>query len=145
LLSVLERRLQRFDFDRLTDQRSKAAMLLDWLNGSVACPGVASTPHTFWVFPIVVDNPEHVAKKLRQAGFDASQRQSLSVVDPPDALTELTADNARSIIDRIVYLPLYSEMSAAAIERMAEIVVREGQLAGSQPCDPFPVEEFSRG
>jgi dTDP-4-amino-4,6-dideoxygalactose transaminase len=144
LLSVLARRLHRFDFERLTEQRSKAAILLDSLNGSVCCPGVASTPHTFWVFPIVVDNPEHVVRRLREAGFDASQRQSLSVVDAPNELAGLTTENARSIIERIVYLPLYPEMSRAAIERMADIVVREGRRAELQPREPLPVEEFSQ-
>jgi dTDP-4-amino-4,6-dideoxygalactose transaminase len=145
LLAVLERRLRRFDLNRLTNQRSKAAMLLDRLNGNVGSPGVASTPHTFWVFPIVVGNPEHVAAALRQAGFDATQRQSLCLIPPPSDLPELGADTARMVIDRIVYLPLCPEMREADVERMADIVVREAKPTVVDRSEPLAVQELSRG
>jgi dTDP-4-amino-4,6-dideoxygalactose transaminase len=144
LLAVLERRLRRFDLNRLTNQRSKAAVLLDRLNGNVASPGVASTPHTFWVFPIVVDNPEHLAATLRQAGFDATHRQSLCLIPPPSDLPELGAATARIVMERIVYLPLCPAMPEAEVQRMADIVAREAKPTHVDRSEPLAVEELSR-
>jgi dTDP-4-amino-4,6-dideoxygalactose transaminase len=145
LLRVLERRLRRFERDRLEDQRARAELLRGLLDGRVAFPGLSSEPHTFWVFPVLVENPGPMAATLRRAGFDATQRQSLGVVAPPDDLPELRADAAQMVMDRIAFLPVYPEMSEAEIRRMAELIVREGRLADFHPCDPLALQELSRG
>jgi len=125
LLAVLERRLRTFDVHRLEDQREKGELLARLLNHRVACPAATVVPHTHWVFPILVDHPKQVLAGLRQAGFDATQGQSLWVVAPPRDRPWLEPTAARDVLSHVVFLPLYPEMSTRAIRRMAQVVLGE--------------------
>ena len=125
LLAVLKRRLQTFDVHRLEDQREKGRLLGRLLNHQVACPAATVVPHTHWVFPILVDNPQQVLAGLRRAGFDATQGQSLWVVAAPGDRPWLEPTAAREVLSHVVFLPLYPEMSNQAVRRMAQAVLRQ--------------------
>ncbi|HID75722.1 MAG TPA: DegT/DnrJ/EryC1/StrS aminotransferase family protein [Planctomycetaceae bacterium] len=145
LLAVLERRLRRFDTFQLCLQQRKAARLLELLGDHVACPGVASQPHTFWVFPILVDNPAELAGRLREAGFDATRQHSLTVIPAPAEGPAWEAKTASAIMERIVYLPLYPQMPDVEIERMAQIVTRAARRADRRCFESLAAGDVPRG
>jgi dTDP-4-amino-4,6-dideoxygalactose transaminase len=114
--------MARFPSSAIAARSKLGQELASLLSPRVVCPGWESPPHHFWVFPILVENPEATIRALRQAGFDATQGQSLCVVEPPPGRERLDALHARQANSKIVYLPCYQGMPAAALRAMAQAV-----------------------
>lgn len=125
LMAVLERRLRTHDANRLERHVEKGKRLANLFSSSVACPGATSSPHTYWVFPIVSADPRGLIKRLMLAGFDATQGQSLCVVQPPEDRLSARAFASERLLSDILFLPFYPELPPAASQRMAEIVLAE--------------------
>jgi perosamine synthetase len=143
LLAVLERRLRTYKTKRLARRTSKGELLAGMLKDHVVCPGGEMSPHTHWVFPILVDDPERVIALLRESGFDATQGESLCVVAPPGNRPELDPSTARNTLPRIVFLPFYPEMPARAVRRMARILLRDDVDLICPPIDEEPPVGFA--
>jgi hypothetical protein len=73
------------------------------------------------VFPVVSRDPSRLIAALARNGFDATQGNSMEIVDEPDGRPD-TAVAIRQAFRRIVYLPLIPGMSDSAIGRMAQVV-----------------------
>jgi len=124
LLAVLKRRLRRYKIKRLAKRTANGELLARYLRRHVPCPGAECLGHTHWVFPIVADSPSGVMAVLREAGFDATQGQSMCVVPPPADRAELQARQADETLARIVFLPIYADMPPRAVRKMARTVLR---------------------
>lgn len=124
MLAVLERRLARFDPASL-DRRAAAALKLDGgLGRSIVRPATANPVHSYWVYPMLADDPKAMIAALRRAGFDgARQGRSQAVVAPPDR-PELEPRVAADALARLVVLPCYPAMSEAELAREAAVVNR---------------------
>lgn len=122
LLALLERRLRTFDESRLSQRIAKGERLAELLGDGVPRPGRLAAAHSHWVFPILADEPQRIIAALRQAGFDATQGQSMCVVPAPADRTELFPAAAAGILAQAVYLPFSADMPLEAIERMAAVV-----------------------
>jgi perosamine synthetase len=123
LLAVLERRLRTYDFARSDRHTAKGRALAARLRGALFCPGADVEPHTYWVFPVLTDEPERLMDHLAGVGFDATQGQSLCVVTPPTDRADQQATAAEELLAKAVFLPFYPELPAAVSERMAESVL----------------------
>jgi dTDP-4-amino-4,6-dideoxygalactose transaminase len=123
LLWLLARRLRSYDPRRLAQRTAKGELLAGLLCEHVSRPGAKLAAHTHWVFPILVDEPGRVVELLQRAGFDATQGQSLCVVPPPADRPQWQAQTAEDVLLRIVFLPLYPEIPARALESMAAVVL----------------------
>jgi dTDP-4-amino-4,6-dideoxygalactose transaminase len=122
LLILLERRLRTYDANRVRRRAFVGRLLESRLAERYVCPGAAMQPHNFWVFPVLVDNPQAAIAALRDAGFDATQGHSMCVVQPPADRPELAAQTAQEILARTVYLPLYPELSESALLKLGDMV-----------------------
>jgi perosamine synthetase len=138
LLSVLKRRLERFDPQRLAKHVEKGRDLSDAINKDIFCPGATNQPNTYWVFPVLVNQPDQLIEQLVREGFDATQGQSLCVVPAPAGRAK--ASLAEEILAKIVFLPFYPELSEKESRRMAEVVLRsaEKKWASSIQLAPRP-------
>jgi dTDP-4-amino-4,6-dideoxygalactose transaminase len=87
-------------------------------------------PHTFWVFPILVDDPQAAIAALRDHGFDATQGQSMCVAPPPFDRPERAARTAEEILARIVYLPLYPELPESAVRALGDVLLKIAPVRG---------------
>jgi perosamine synthetase len=123
LLGVLEARLKSWDRRRFERHEAKGRTLTGLLQQSVACPGATVSPHTYWVFPIIVGEPGRVIDRLSRAGFDATQGQSLCVVSVPAGRPEQATPAADELLAKIVFLPFYPELPERESQRMAEVVL----------------------
>lgn len=130
LLALLERRLRRYGTGRPDRRAAAAGVLLDLLRPAVACPGAAAPEHTFWVFPVRSEQPPRTLSALRQAGFDATQGDSLVVVEPPPGRPDLEPVAARRMLAETVYVPCYPEMPLAALLRLAEVLLADAAQGG---------------
>ena len=133
LLALMERRVRRFDARRLEARAAAGEVLLERLGEVEACPGAASTPHSHWVFPLKVDDPPSAIAALARAGFDATQGQSLVVVDPPDDRPELDPLVTRDTMKKVIYLPCYPELPPEAIGRLAAAIAPLAARAATPP------------
>ena len=108
LLALLERRLRRFDserFRRRVEFGNRAAAALPTAVGSKACD------RSYWVFPIVSDDPAALILVLRGAGFDASTKTSaIDVVAAPADRPDLDPVCGRRLLEGVVFLPVYPEL-----------------------------------
>lgn len=125
LMRLLLRRFETFSVQTLEERIRKGRHLLKSLPQEYRYPGVQSEKQTFWVFPILCDDPDRLIRKLRNSGFDATQKHSLQLVAPPEGQPEDAAPNCSKILRHIVYLPLYHQMPAAEIDRMIDLMEAE--------------------
>lgn len=113
LLRLLERRLKSYD-ERKLEARAEAGAMVSRLSRAVR-PGSEATGHTYWLYPIYAERPEVLMEVLRGAGYDAtrgaSQLQALA-----------GAEEAVAGMARVVYVPVYPEMGAQALARLADLL-----------------------
>lgn len=122
MLSVLLRRLTRFDPASLVPRRQAGRRLLGLLQGSLMCPGSSNADHNFWTFPILVEDPVAAMAALRQAGFDAASLRRSEAVAPPEDRPELAATVTRDALAHLIVVPCYAGMSDATLVKEAEIL-----------------------
>ena len=127
LLRLMRRRLARWHGCRLQRRAELGRRLRDRIEPFTRIPGGAASRHDYWVFPILVDDPGRIISELRRSGFDASQAHSLAVVDPPADRPDAEPRVAREMLSELVFLPMYPEMTDAAVDRLADVL--QGQLA----------------
>jgi perosamine synthetase len=125
LLALLERRLKTYSQQRIDERRQVALQALKLLP-YVTIPGRDNPSHTFWVFPILCEEPEELRQHLIACGFDATRgASSMSVVEPRDA-THQRAIHAERELARLLYLPVYPGVAVADLERLAEAIAGFG-------------------
>ncbi len=122
LLALVRRQITRFRPEKLRLRTVRGERLLDRLEGAAVSPGSASPLHSFWVFPLLVDDSAQLIGALCRAGFDGSSAHSLCVVPPPADRPSQRAVMAESMLPRIVYLPCYAALPEYELDRMAAVV-----------------------
>jgi dTDP-4-amino-4,6-dideoxygalactose transaminase len=125
LLSLLKRRLMRFDEQQVAIRARRADQIMGDGRGTSLFPGSACDPHAHWLLPIWTADPRRLIKTLAAAGFDATQGQSLTVVPPPGDRPDLDPMIAQKVLAGTVFLPCYREMTPAVVGRLASIVSNE--------------------
>jgi perosamine synthetase len=124
LCALIARRLDASDGSRVAERTAIAVELRNALGGTVEIAGAESKIHSYWVFTIQTDEPARLVQSLRARGFDATGVASLAVVPAPLGREGLEAREARQILARMVYLPVYPELPRRKIAVMAEILRR---------------------
>ena len=122
LLALLARRLEHQDGWRVSGRVARARRLLELLPDSIRIPAAEAPFHSFWVFTILCGDPARVVAELRRAGFDATQAATLSVVPAPHGREDLDAREARALLARMVYLPVYPEMPERKVDELAAVL-----------------------
>ncbi len=123
LLALLRRRLQGYSEERLNAQTQRGQRLVQLLQDycpEIRVPGSAALPHFHWVIPILVQDPVRAIATLAAAGFDSTQGNSMTVVEPPATRPEWEALNTREIYNHLLYLPCYQAMDDPALAAMAQ-------------------------
>jgi perosamine synthetase len=123
LLSLLRRRLDRYTEDRLASHTQRGQHLLRLLQETcpeIQVPGSVTMPHSHWVVPILAEDPIQAIATLAGVGFDATQGQSLSVVEPPATHPEWEPRNTRAVLKHLLYLPCYAGMNDGNLAAMTQ-------------------------
>ncbi|TDP63592.1 aminotransferase class V-fold PLP-dependent enzyme [Bradymonas sediminis] len=131
-LRLLARRLETYDPRRVLARQARGHQLADLLSPELLFYGCGTRAHSYWLFALVVANPDELINALRAAGFDATSGSStLAVVATrrPDAMR---VSEACYGMEHVVYLPLYPQMPARGLEQMAGVINEVGQ-AGLVP------------
>ncbi len=121
LIRLLSRRLRRFDqADRSKLQRrTRIGQLLIKHTGSpaIAFPGSGNLTHSFWVVAVRSLNGPALAKRLQEAGFDATMRSSLCDASLGPSQKSWLADT--------VFLPADPELTPTATRRLCRLLSSE--------------------
>ncbi|HEY4261764.1 MAG TPA: aminotransferase class I/II-fold pyridoxal phosphate-dependent enzyme [Schlesneria sp.] len=133
LLSLMTRRITRYNPQELDDRTAKGSLLVERLSAQ-ACVGSFAVPHSFWLFPLRVSEKSAAIAALRSAGFDASAESSLRIVEPPTTRPYLEPQAAKTMLDSTIYLPLYSAMPESEIRRMADVLLSVGPRPDLMNC-----------
>lgn len=131
LLSLMARRLRQADGSRIAERKAKAERLIALLGSEYRFPGLRAPVHTHWVFTLLSERPEELVRALRSEGFDATQVATMKAVPTPPDRTDLAPRQAEELLRRMVYLPVYPELSEKELERLAGVLLRcaEPQLS----------------
>jgi len=129
LLRTLTRRLSQ-DIGRLRVQEVRGRRLVSDADLGSACPGCGTVPNTFWLLPVLAEDPNALVGTLRRAGFAATRGRAFTVVGTESAQEE--SPGATRIHEKAVYVPFYSAMSEAAVSRLTDV------LASARPILSAP-------
>ncbi|WP_168163487.1 DegT/DnrJ/EryC1/StrS family aminotransferase [Calothrix sp. 336/3] len=88
---------------------------------NILVPGVKASLHSFWLFPIIVNHPHRVLQYLRTHNFDASRGStSLIVKESHDQQNHLAPENAKYLMQQILFLPVYPDVPVAELTRLSQ-------------------------
>ena len=127
LLGMLARRLRQ-DVDRFRRNEARAREVLGAAAGRLLSPGVGVSPHSFWLLPILSEDPPRAMETLRRRGFDATLGRSFAVVGADTA----SAPVAERIHRHAVYVPFYPPMPDRVVRRLA-VALTEVAANGAGP------------
>ena len=80
-------------------------------------PGHKAEHHSFWVFPVAVKRPQRLVDCLQQQGIDATRQATL---EPVAGQFFPAAGAMQRWHQEFVYLPVYSGVSVAELQKMAD-------------------------
>ncbi|MFB2894660.1 DegT/DnrJ/EryC1/StrS family aminotransferase, partial [Aerosakkonemataceae cyanobacterium BLCC-F50] len=126
MLQLLWRRLNNLDNSYFQKREDKARLLISHLAPEIVYPGSKTAFHSFWVFPILVDNPDSLMIKLRAEGFDATRGNTslthFSIFPETELSKVKNLFTAKQLSEQILYLPVYANMPDSDIIRLAELI-----------------------
>lgn len=123
LCLLLKRRINKFNAIRQDRRIESGRLLTELLTPHFHCPGTELIRHTFWVFPVEVQDKTEIVSRLRKAGFDAASASQLAPISPPESRPEMFPRQVSKCLDRVIYLPFYPEMPDSELKRMARVML----------------------
>ena len=121
LLATMSFRLLSFDGVRIRRRAESGAWLAAHLPAGVRAPGSEMEAHTHWLFPVICSDPEALISACRLAGFDAARgASSVAPVAAPAGRPEAEPEHARRMMQNLVFLPAYPELSRNSLARLAQ-------------------------
>ncbi len=128
LLAVLAHRVSSFDIARFERRVLLGERLQRSLPHTVIHPGASAEIRTHWLFPLVASDVEMLRANLAAAGFDATPATSaIDVVRAPPDRGDFEPSEASRMMEQLLFVPLYPEMTEQAIDRLAEVIAANDQ------------------
>ena len=82
---------------------------------------------------------------LAEAGFDATQGDSMRIIEKPLGSPAIEPERARDLLERMVYVPMYPELTISAVEKMAKTLLQFFQKhPNRKPLPPTEPEQPAR-
>jgi dTDP-4-amino-4,6-dideoxygalactose transaminase len=134
LLALLARRLRQDAAARIAERTRVGRFLAERLRHRFELPGDAAGVHSYWVFPVMVENPLEVISAMRQAGFDATQGTSMSVVPTPADRSDLFPVESARALAKTIYLPCYAGLGESAAAQMADVLLSTAEGGPRTSC-----------
>ncbi|CAH1788165.1 unnamed protein product [Owenia fusiformis] len=135
LLHMMLRRFTMFDKTDFGLSRIKGDYISERLPEGVTQVGMKAEENNYWLFPVIVDNPEEVLRHLNASGVDAYRGATqLNLMEPGNERENkwtgqfrLTNEfmmkyptEARYIIDHVLYLPVNKMVPFHQLDKICE-------------------------
>jgi perosamine synthetase len=141
LLATLSHRLRTFDNERLRRRAASGAWLAANLPAGLESPGGGMKPRTHWLFPVIASRPDELIAACRRAGLDAARgASSVSAVGAPAGRPDADPEDARLMMNSLVFLPAYPELSRSSVARLVVAANLGARPRSAQP----PSHELNR-
>jgi dTDP-4-amino-4,6-dideoxygalactose transaminase len=139
MLSLLARRIERYDPTRAQRRAAAGERMLDRMKPSVSALGDQMHERTHWLFAPMLDRPDDAIALLRAEGFDAARgTTSITALDAPHDRPELAPKQAIQAMKRVLFVPIYPEISQSDRDRLAAALSRIAErraAVGPRPHD----------
>lgn len=124
LLKLLDRRLQRFDPERVTQRALAGETAIRQLSPTVDVVGSKQAQRTHWLFALSLEQPAQYTGPMRAQGFDSARgTTSITALAAPQSRPETHAKVAHRIMDRLLFVPMYPEISPPERERLVHALI----------------------
>eukprot|EP01130_Rhizamoeba_saxonica_P001370 TRINITY_DN11232_c0_g1_i1.p1 TRINITY_DN11232_c0_g1~~TRINITY_DN11232_c0_g1_i1.p1 ORF type:complete len:448 (-),score=80.96 TRINITY_DN11232_c0_g1_i1:34-1377(-) len=131
LLALLEYNIRNFDMNEFKKAEKHSSVMTNIIaddriysdNIKYTIPGLNASHVDYWLFPIIVTDPEEVMEKLEKYGIDSYKESTqLSCLDHSNG--DSNTPMARFIMDKIIYIPVHKVVPIREIKKMGAIVKR---------------------
>ncbi|WP_425218279.1 aminotransferase class V-fold PLP-dependent enzyme [Tumidithrix helvetica] len=123
MLGLLQNRLQHLDSSHFDKREHYAREFLSLLGDRIFPLGSKAAQHSYWLVPIMIDDPVLLMAKIRAEGFDPT-RGTTSLRSIGEASIQ-----AKQLIENVLYLPIHPTLSEVQLLHLAQII-------NSHPSDP---------
>jgi perosamine synthetase len=120
LLALLRRRLMSFDAEALRRRTAHGQELTRLLKSDGDLPGAAADHCSYWVFPVASPRRGELIARLREEGFDASQRHTLGVVPTVGRPGVGSNQRTAALLRELLFVPAGAAMLDSEIARLAK-------------------------
>lgn len=123
LIRMLERRLRQGDapFRRRVGPGERLVAAL----GGLDLPTAGLRPHSYWLIPVAVEDPDALVARLSENGFHGTRGRAFSVVESDGVPGVVDLPGANRLVQNVVFLPFSPEMPEGALDRLAALVQEE--------------------
>ncbi len=126
LLFLLHRRFYRNNDSKFGAREKKVRFLLEsleTLKTSIQIPSQGVGHHSFWVIPLLTENPNLLRKELLEYGFDSTQahHSQTAITAIEDGID---IKNAQYLLNQTIYLPSMAGMNETVTKQLISILVR---------------------
>lgn len=122
LLFLLKRRLKKNSDSRFESRRQNARIFINDLKDHVTVPSIGASFHSFWVIPILADNPSGLQKMLLKYGFDSTMADHSQKVIKKSGEKGIRLKNAEYVMSRLIYMPDLSEMKKEDKKKLINLI-----------------------
>ncbi|MGD9125929.1 MAG: hypothetical protein PVH19_01005, partial [Planctomycetia bacterium] len=121
LLFLLRKRLQANDDHKFEFREQETRRFLEKLGDAIMIPSLNARYHSFWVLPLLTNEPKRLQNKLLQNGFDSTQaKHSQTLITASNRKPHPV--NAACILDNVVYLPTITAIVRADQEKLIALL-----------------------
>ncbi|CAD8164893.1 unnamed protein product [Paramecium pentaurelia] len=134
MLIMLVLRKKTFDIDQFNMSISRQLVGQSILKkGGLLVPGHAVEERKFWLYPVVVEDPETTYKVLNSRGIDAYMGVTqLDIVESPIGSSYQYPNSTLAYFKNILYLPIHQNADLKSIQNICKEVVEVVEMLKSQ-------------
>ena len=141
LIRLLARRLRQTKLKSVSHRVSRAHDALTLLS-SERTVGARAPEHSHWVFPIQTPTPDELKEWLWRHGFDATRGASSMIAVSSTGESSAQPENVRSLMQRMLYLPVATCRNAAEVRRLCDCVKEFEDPRHVSPASPESSDVF---
>ncbi|MEE3716017.1 hypothetical protein V2H45_04560 [Tumidithrix elongata RA019] len=116
MLRLLQNRLKHLDISHFDKHEHYARKCLSLLGDRIFYPGSKAVQYSYWLVPIMIDDPVLLMAKIRAEGFDTT-RGTTSLRAIGEAFIQ-----AKQLIENVLYLPIHPTLSEVQLLHLAQII-----------------------
>ena len=122
MMALLYFRLRDYDAVKYQMQVRKLSYAQNQLTrAGVKVPGSACQNRTFWLYPILTENPKAAFEILNNRGIDAYLGATqLDLVESPIGYRYKYPSKTREFFRKIIYLPIHRNVPTEEIEKVVQ-------------------------
>jgi dTDP-4-amino-4,6-dideoxygalactose transaminase len=126
LLRVMDRKFRRFQPETIVERTGRGTRIAAALEPRIDVVGSKMQRPTFWVLPVLVEDPASLVRTLWRSGFDGTASSSLRPIPAADGQPDPQLETTARLLKHIVYLPFDLNIPQRELDRLVAVVLASG-------------------